>query len=56
MSIKEMLVVFLICISPILAGVFVLWVYIVCKCICFVYDKINESFDRIVKQFKEQNK
>lgn len=58
MSIKEMLLVFIICISPILAGIFVLWVYIVCKCICFIYDKINESFYIIKKQLleKERNK
>ena len=54
MSIEEMLVVFIICISPILAGMFVLWLYIVVKCICIIFDRINESFDIIKKHFLER--
>ena len=58
MSIKEMLLVFIICISPIFAGIFVLWFYMLCKCICFAFNRINESFDIIEKQLleKERNK
>ncbi len=54
MSIKEMLFVFIICISPILASVFVLSLYILGKCICYVVDRIDEGFDIIKKQSLEK--
>lgn len=54
MSIKEMLLVFIICISPIFAGVFVLGFYMLCRCICFAFGRFKESFDIIIKQFLEK--